>query len=386
MTQSPQEDIAERIANWQRGSPRGPYTLELYPTLRCNLDCAFCDTTYRKKKASDELSRERYLQLADEAAELEVRRCYILGGGEPMVARNITPDLMARLKQHGIYGILGTNGTLFTAPVIQQVVAMGWDEIHLSLDGATAPVNDTLRGQAGVYQRVTGVAERFQAERARLASATPRTLIHMVVTRLNYQQLEQMVVLAHRLGCFRVNFDALVPYRPEQFKLAMNDHERAALPEYAEQGLRTAKRLGMETTLAQFLEARALDRGHMAFPSDPIRDIHHAPCLNPWHHIVVHHNGWVSPCCVIPGEDTADNIRNHSLREVWFEGPYFKGLRDGFSQKEMTRHCPNCSLSIINQNDTIRQHLPKAGTPQWDEQIGGQSKPQHQEEALWPFI
>lgn len=355
----PQQEIAERLLDWQQGRPRGPYTLELYPTLRCNLDCAFCDTTYRKKRAADELSRARYLALADEAAALEVRRCYILGGGEPMVAREITPDLMARLKSHGIYGILGSNGTLFSDPVIEQVVEMGWDELHLSLDGATAEVNDVLRGQRGVYQRVTEVTRRFNLARERRGVRLPRMLFHTVVTRLNYMQLEALVELAASLGCFRVNFDALIPYRPEQHALAMRPEERAALPRLAEQALKRAERLGLETSLEQFLSARALERGRMQFETPSTRQLYASPCLNPWHHIVVHHNGYVSPCCVIPSEPHSDEVKTRSLREVWFEGAYFQGLRRSFQDKLLTRHCPNCSMSIIGQNDDIRARMER---------------------------
>lgn len=354
---SPQQEIAERLLDWQRGIPRGPYTLELYPTLRCNLDCAFCDTTYRKKRAADELTRERYLALADEAASLEVKRCYILGGGEPMVAREITPDLMERLKSHGIYGILGSNGTLFTEPVLHRLVEMRWDELHLSLDGATPEVNDVLRGQKGVFKRVTEVTRRIRQLKEARGLDTPRMLFHTVITRLNFTQLAMMVELAHELGCFRVNFDALVPYRPEQFALAMSPEEKVAIPRYAEEGLKRAQALGIETTLEQFLTSRALDRGNMRFPTLPVEDHVNSPCLNPWHHVVVHHNGRVSPCCVIPAEDHADDVHERSLRDVWFNGAYFQGLRADFLKKQLTRHCPNCSMSIISQNDTIRDHM-----------------------------
>lgn len=360
---SPQEAIAARLLDWQQGKPRGPYTLELYPTLRCNLDCAFCDTTYRKKRAADELSRERYLALADEAARLEVARCYILGGGEPMVARDITPALMARLKSHGIYGILGTNGTLFTEPILQEVVDMRWDELHFSLDGATPEVNDVLRGQKGVFERVTAVMRRLRAGKEAAGALLPRVLIHTVITRLNYTQISDILRLAHSLGCFRVNFDALIPYRPEQEALAMRPEERAALPALAEAGLVLAERLGLETSLHQFLTARALDRGRMTFPTLPTQDLENAPCLNPWHHIVIHHNGRVSPCCVIPGEDHADSVAQRSLAEVWFDGPFFRGLREHFMAKQLTRHCPSCSMSIIGQNDVIREHMREGARP-----------------------
>ena len=354
---TPQQEIAARIQDWQRGRPRGPYTLELYPTLRCNLDCAFCDTTYRKKRAADELSAERYLRLVDEAAAMEVERVYILGGGEPMVARRITPAVMSRLKEHGMYGILGTNGTLFTADLLRRIVDMCWDEIHFSLDGATAAVNDLLRGQDGVFRRVTEVIRRLRGFKRDAGSGYPRILLHTVVTRHNYRQLEDIVRLAHELGCFRVNFDALVPYRPEQVALAMRARERAEMPALAERALRRAEEYGIESSLEQFLNPRTLERGSMRFAPADGSGVFSAPCLNPWHHVVVHHNGFVSPCCVIPSEPSADSVRERGLEEVWFHGEYFNRLRGDFIDGRMTRHCSNCSMSIISQNDCIREYF-----------------------------
>jgi hypothetical protein len=48
---------------------------------------------------------------------------------------------------------------------------------------------------------------------------------------------------------------------------------------------------------------------------------------------------------------------------VWFDGAYFTGLRRQFVDKIMTRHCPNCSMSIIGQNDTIRDYLRSGSMP-----------------------
>ena len=62
--------IAARIRRWDAGETRGPYTMELYPTMTCNIDCVFCDTTYRKGEQSgntDEHSQVmRWLRAAPE--------------------------------------------------------------------------------------------------------------------------------------------------------------------------------------------------------------------------------------------------------------------------------------------------------------------------------
>ncbi len=357
MSGSPQREIAARILDWYQGNPRGPYTLELYPTLRCNLDCAFCDTTYRKARRQDELPADRYRRLIDEAADLEVRRCYILGGGEPLVAREVVRLLVRGLKAHNIYGILGTNGTLFTNEMLEEMVAVGWDEIHFSIDGATPAVHDRLRGRRGVFDKVTRTIRSLRDLKRRDGTDTPRMVLHTVVTRENYRQLGEIVTLARELGCFRVNFDALIAYRPEQFALSLSPEDRANLPEVARKALELAGQCHLETTLEQFLETRTLERGHMRFPAVRRHDVLHAACLNPWHHLVVQHNGKVGPCCVIPPEDGADDIRTRSLADVWFRGPTFTNLRNAMVSGEMTPYCRNCSMAIISQNDAIRRRF-----------------------------
>ena len=107
------EAIAGRIRRWATDGPQGPFTLELYPTLRCNLNCAFCDTTDRHRPATNELSVDRQLEILEEAAALGAQRVFLLGGGEPLLSA-ATPKLMERTKELGLEGVLTTNGTRFS--------------------------------------------------------------------------------------------------------------------------------------------------------------------------------------------------------------------------------------------------------------------------------
>ena len=168
------ETIAARILEWPTQGPRGPLTLEIYPTLRCNLDCQFCDTTERHRPPVDELSLERHLAILDEAAAMGVRRIFILGGGEPMAAREITPALMRRVKALGLEGILTTNGTLFPEAMIEQVLETGWDEIHVSIDGPTPEIHDALRGQRGAFRKAITAICRINGRRRARGLASPR--------------------------------------------------------------------------------------------------------------------------------------------------------------------------------------------------------------------
>jgi len=352
--------IAARVRRWDAGDMPGPYTMELYPTMTCNIDCVFCDTTYRKGKQSGELSAEDYWKLLDEAAGLGVQRVFILGGGEPMVRRDVTPELMRRIKSLGMEGHIATNGTLFDDAMIDQVIDTGWDELHFSLDAPDRTVNDYLRGSKGTFDKVSEVMSRIHSRKhfrqGRGVLDAPKMLVHAVVTNKNYRMFSDMVRFAHAVGCYRVNFDYIIAYRPEQHALKLNDSERAEVPDLAREAMALADTLGMETTLDHFLHAETMDRGEMVFPQEGARDVAHAPCLNPWYYLVVQPDGSTSPCCVITG--TGNNVKE-GLPKVWQggEGSYFGDLRSNMEAKVMTDLCRNCSQSIIARNDYIREYL-----------------------------
>ena len=165
-----------------------------------------------------------------------------------------------------------------------------------------------------------------------------------------------MVRFAHATGAYRVNFDYIIAYRPEQHALKLNDDERAEVPKLAAEALKLADSLGLQTTLEHFLHPSTLDRGEMTFPQDGPKDAANAPCLNPWYYLVVHPDGKTSPCCVISG--TGENARD-GLDTVWNgeTGTYFGDLRSSMQDKTMTELCRNCSQSIIARNDYIREYL-----------------------------
>ena len=96
------------------------------------------------------LPTERLLEIVDEAAALEVKHLFVLGGGEPWSGSHTRCH--GEAKSHGMGGILTTNGTLLNDKLID-IVEMAWDEIHFSIDGPTAAIRDKLRGQAGAFKR-----------------------------------------------------------------------------------------------------------------------------------------------------------------------------------------------------------------------------------------
>ena len=347
--------VAARLRAWNTEGPQGPMTLELYPTLACNLNCSFCDTTDRHRPPVNELSPERLLSIVDEAAELGVQRLFLLGGGEPLLRKDATPQIMVRAKEHGMEGILTTNGTLLNAKLADTLLDIGWDEIHFSIDGPTAEIHDPLRGQPGAFRRSIRNACRLSVRRRQLGLDTPRVAIHFVLTNKNFETLSDMVRLGHSIGAFRIDFDALIAYTPEQQALALSDAQRKQVPKIARKAIKLANKLGIVTTLENFLEPDRLNRGntHIDTPDKP--GFQGAPCLKAWHYLVVAADGRTSPCCVLAGE--GGSAAKTSLQKIWSDDPFLQTVRQGMLRKQPLPRCQECSWNILQHEAEIRRHI-----------------------------
>mgnify|MGYP001267916434 CR=1 FL=1 len=348
-------EIAARILDWEDNGPQGPMTLELYPTLACNLDCTFCDTTDRHRPPVNELSTTRLLEIIDEAAKLGVQRLFLLGGGEPLTRKNATPAVMVRAKEHNMEGILTTNGTLLNGQIADTLLDIAWDEVHFSIDGPNPEIHDDLRGKRGAFKKTVQNACRLSVRKNQRGLTHPRIALHFVLTNKNHKTLTEMVNLAHAIGAFRIDFDALIAYTPEQQSLSLSADQREEVPEIAFQAMHRAKELGIETTLENFLSPEKLNRGHTELESPEGEGFKAAPCLKAWHYLVVQADGKSSPCCVLAGQ--GGSAAEQSIEQLWLHDPFMERVRTGMLRGTPLNRCKECSWNILQHEALIRSHL-----------------------------
>ncbi len=176
----------EQIAN--KGL-RAPVNITWEITLRCNLNCAHC-LSDSGKAHPQELSRDQCFALVDRIADLKVFQVNI-GGGEPFM-RDDFPDLLRYCHQKNVVTCVSTNGTRVDKSLAQALSKLKMLYLQVSLDGATADVNDRIRGN-GTYKKILAAADC-------LASNQVAFSINTVLTRLNYPQLDTLRDLAKGYG------------------------------------------------------------------------------------------------------------------------------------------------------------------------------------------
>jgi mycofactocin biosynthetic radical S-adenosylmethionine protein MftC len=167
-----------------------PICLTWELTYACNLACVHCLSSSGRRDPR-ELSTSECFGVVDELQRMQV--FYVnIGGGEPTVRRDFW-EVVDYSTAHDVGVKFSTNGSRITPQVARRLASSDYLDVQVSLDGATAEVNDAVRGP-GSYATAVAALER-------LADAgMPSFKISVVVTRENAGQLDQFKAMADRYG------------------------------------------------------------------------------------------------------------------------------------------------------------------------------------------
>jgi mycofactocin biosynthetic radical S-adenosylmethionine protein MftC len=167
-----------------------PICLTWELTYACNLACVHCLSSSGRRDPR-ELSTAQCRELIDELERMQV--FYVnIGGGEPTVRPDFW-DLAGYATAHHVGVKFSTNGVKITPAVARRLAGSDYIDVQISLDGATAGVNDAVRG-AGSYTTALRAIRN-------LADAGFRGFkISVVMTRHNAGQLDEFKAIADGHG------------------------------------------------------------------------------------------------------------------------------------------------------------------------------------------
>jgi len=169
---------------------QAPICLTWELTYACNLSCVHCLSSSGRRDPR-ELTTAECMAVIDELQRMQV--FYVnIGGGEPTVR----PDFWALVDYaigHDVGVKFSTNGVKITPEIARRLAGRDYVDVQISLDGATAEVNDAVRGR-GSYE----VALRAMGNLAGAGFAGFK--ISVVMTRHNVAQLDAFKAIADRFG------------------------------------------------------------------------------------------------------------------------------------------------------------------------------------------
>ncbi|WP_216895557.1 mycofactocin radical SAM maturase [Nocardia alni] len=167
-----------------------PICLTWELTYACNLACSHCLSSSGRRDPR-ELTTAQCQSVIDELQRMQV--FYVnIGGGEPTVRQDFW-DLLHYAVDHQVGVKFSTNGVRITRERAEQIAATDYVDVQISIDGATAEVNDAVRGPGSF-------ATAYRAMENLATAGVEGFKISVVMTRDNVGQMDEFKAIADRFG------------------------------------------------------------------------------------------------------------------------------------------------------------------------------------------
>jgi radical SAM protein with 4Fe4S-binding SPASM domain len=280
-------------------------------TFRCNLQCPHCYIDARESEGKGELNTSEGKMLIDQIAEVS-KPILILSGGEPLLRKDIF-ELARYATEKGLIVAMGTNGTLISDSVAQELKSCGVKAVAVSIDSCIPERHDAFRGLNGSWKRtLKGIEACIRND--------IEVQVNTTVTQQNYDEIDSMMAFAEKHGASAFHLFFLVPtgrgvniedISADMYermldgvldKIATARYNLMVRPICAPQFMRIAMQKGLDLT--------RWSRG----------------CIAGLTYCRIYPTGEVTPCPYLPIK--LGNIRETHFEEIWFQSPILKALRD----------------------------------------------------------
>ncbi len=297
-----------------------PRSLLCELTYRCNLQCPYCYNPLNLGRPSEELSREAWLSVIDQATELGVVQIGFSGGEPTLRARELVA-MTARATERGAYTNLITQGTFLDETLLDELLDAGLAHVQISIQAPERELAATIAG--------TDVHDRKIETLRRVAGRDVALTLNCVLHRLNHDSLADVLAFAEREGIKRLEL-ANVQFYGWAFK------NRAAL-----MPSRTQVEAG--AALVDAFRARMRGRMDVTYVLPDYFEELPKPCMHGWGQLAltVTPDGRVLPCPAATSISTLafPNVMQTSVREAWYASDAFTRYRGTAWMPEPCRSC-----------------------------------------------
>lgn len=296
-----------------------PFWLLAELTYRCPLHCVFCYNPLNYASIQNELTTAEWMRVMREARQLGAAQLGF-SGGEPLM-RDDLEALVDEAHRLGFYTNLITSGVGLTEQRLQALKAAGLDHIQLSFQDSTQEMNDFLSSTKTfeLKKRVAALIKKYDYP----------MVMNVVLHRHNLPHIDKIIEMALSLEAEYVELA-----NTQYYGWAMKNREHL-IPSHQ-----------------QLIEAEAIVNHYREKIGKTCKLLFVVPdyfenrpkaCMNGWGSVFlgVGADGAALPCHnarEIPGLDIP-NVRNHSMREIWYDSKTFNFFRGYEWMQEPCRSC-----------------------------------------------
>ncbi|MCM3767546.1 TIGR04053 family radical SAM/SPASM domain-containing protein [Neobacillus niacini] len=329
--------------DFSRDFNKDPFIVIWELTRACQLKCLHCRADAQYMRDPRELTFEEGKYLIDQIYDMN-NPLLVFTGGDPLMRQDIF-DLAKYAVSKGVRVSMTPSATPnVTIDAMRKAKEVGLSRWAFSIDGPNAEVHDHFRGTAGSFD-LTMEKIKF------LHELDMPIQINTVISRYNYEYLEEMAKMVEDLKCVLWSVFFLVPTGRGQVTdmISPVEHEKVLrwlyeLSKRVPFDIKTTEAMHyrrvviqqkMREAKAQTAEINYLSALTEKGLTGSIDGLGRAPKgVNDGNGFVfISHIGDVYPSGLLPVK--AGNVRETPLAEIYRESPIFKSLRnpDGFKGK-----------------------------------------------------
>ncbi len=317
-----------------------PKHMFLEPTIRCNLRCVMCGTTYWNRPPKKDMSLELFKRILGQAKGLE--SITIQGAGEPLFHRDII-EMIEFARGLGLNTRFNSNMTIMSREMAERLVRAGHGEITVSIDSLDPDRFADIRRGARLEDVLANVREVNEAKK-RLGKDNPQITVTAVVTRSLLADLPGFVAGIKGLGARMLtlsdmNTDGLDLTAPMADGSTLEQQTLRSVPEHK------ISRAFDEAMRLQDDDFRILvpggDSGGFKTCTNKSDGI--LTCAELWECPFVTADGFVTPCCWLPDQSLlcVGDFNTMTFEEIWF-GKAYQELRRQHMTGHPPAHCATC--------------------------------------------
>ncbi len=321
-------------------------------TSSCNLKCKHCRAEAQEGFIEGELSTKEIIDNFHQIRKF-ADPIMILTGGEPL-ARNDFFEIANECSKIFTRVALASNGTLINDEIAKKIKDVNIQRVSISIDGATSAKHDDFRGQIGSFNDAINGAKTLMKNEISLQ-------INSTITKLNVDELEQLLNLALELGADAFHAFILVPVGcgieiSEDQRLSADKLEKT-LKWLLEKSVEYKNKIHIKATCAPQYYRLLHERKKKENLIDKSKENSNGMaamtrgCLAGSSVCFISSKGDVQPCGYLPIK--TGNILDSTLEQIWGDSEVFQNLR---SPQTLKGKCNPCAYRKICQGCRARAY------------------------------
>ena len=317
-----EKDLARLLAVISEEAFIGPQTIVIDPYHRCNVKCVHCFVHNPLIKHQEEflerkLSIDKFKEIVDDAAELNVDEVILQGDGEPSMHPDFL-DMIRYVRQKGLKALFFTNGCFLNKELGKEFIDLEVCQIYCSLPAGSEQNYEKICINSQKGKWFNTIVENMKAL-IELKNEFKRffpilTMTH-VIHKLNFHELIKMAELDAYIGADTVRF-YLIRLDENNGHLQLTDGAIASIKRDLPRVADILKEAGVEFIDNIKFQLSHYDNKTGAWSKDIFLK---EGCLIGWFFCLIPVLGDISMCCHLR---TVGYLSEKRFKEIWLSDYY----------------------------------------------------------------